>query len=113
MARQSSTTPLKKERPNNEQITALKDKYGKLLKINITEDDMLIILKEPGIKELEIATAASRKPGALPYDFNRSILATCTVYSDEGFLSDDKRVMSVFEHLDRFKVSKEAEVEEL
>lgn len=100
-------------RPDDAQIAEWKKKYGKLLRITITEDDKVLILREPGIRELELATSAARKPGAQPFDFNRSIVSSCKLFEDDGFFADDKRAMTAFGELDKFKVIKEAEVEEL
>lgn len=105
--------PANTNRPDEKQIAEWKKKYGKVMQITIPEDDKILILREPGIKELELAASAKQKPGALPFDFNRSILSSCKLYEDEGFFSDDKRAMTAFTHLDKFNVVKESKLEEL
>jgi len=113
MADTKKIQPANTKRPDEAQIAEWKKKYPKMLKIYIAEDDKMLILREPGMKEMELATSAARKAGALPFDFNRSIVSSCKLYEDDGFFADDKRAMTAFGELDRFKLTKEVTVEEL
>lgn len=97
-------------RPNADAIAALKEKYGKdSLTAIITDDDYMVIIRQPKAAELEDAIskfkelAAAKKAGGQKvrnYDLQRILLPTIKVYEDAGMLEDEDRMLYVLDKLD-------------
>lgn len=97
-------------RPGKEQIQAWKKEHGALHQITV--EDKIIILREPGVKDLERAMAADPK-GKKKFNFNRSIIENCTLYQDDGVMNTDAKVIAVFSELDALIPEVETSVKKL
>jgi hypothetical protein len=103
---------LKAGRPNKEQIQAWKVQHNVDTLHQITVEDKIVILRPPGIIDLERALASDPKKQK-PYNFNRSILSNCKLYADDGILEDKDTLMAVFAKLDEIVEIKDAEITKL
>lgn len=103
------------KRPKKAELDKWKKEFGKLYGIT-TEDDQMVILREPKLAELERAIkAVNAKPEKVqkPFDLQRAILPTIKLYEDPNMLEDEKNMMAVFTKMDEVVKFKEAEVTEL
>ncbi|MAB37736.1 MAG: hypothetical protein CL528_11320 [Aequorivita sp.] len=98
------------KRPDKAQIAEWKKKHGNLHKITV--DGKIIILREPGVKDLERAMSADPK-GKKKFNFNRSIIENCRLYEDTGAMDTDAKILAVYGQLDELLPEVEASVEKL
>lgn len=94
------------KRPDKAQIAAWKKEFPSIHQITV--DGKIIILREPGIKDLERALGADPK-GKKKFNFNRSIIENCTLYKDDDVMKTDRQILAVFAELD--EIIPEAETE--
>ena len=65
-------------------IEKLKQQHGEIHKLTV--EDKAIIVKKPGIKELDFAQTTA---GASPFDFNRCILNSCMLAGDVEIIENE------------------------
>ncbi|CAA0260485.1 hypothetical protein R8G64_13150 [Tenacibaculum maritimum] len=100
----------KTNRPTKEEIAAWKKEHGAIYQITV--EDKIIILREPKIKDLERAMSADPK-NKKKFNFNRSIIENCSLYSDPGAMDSDKKTLAVFAELDELIPEAEASTKKL
>lgn len=100
----------KNKRPGKAQISEWKKEHGALHQITV--GGKIIILREPGVKDLERAMAADPK-NKKKFNFNRSIIENCRLYEDEGAMDSDAKILAVYSQLDELIPEVEASVVKL
>lgn len=97
-------------RPTKTDIAAWKKEHGEVYQIEV--DDKILILRRPGIQDLERAMAADPKRKK-PFNFNRSIHNNCKLYEDPGFSSDDQVLLAAYAQFDEIIEMREAQLKKL
>lgn len=98
-------------RPSQSQIDAWKKEHGRVHSVTVKGQEL--IFRQPKMYDLEVALASRNAKNAKPYDFQKSIIANCKLYEDEGMLTNDEVLLSVVSHIDNIIQIADAEVKEL
>jgi len=97
-------------RPDKAQIAAWKKEFPAIHQITV--EGKIIILREPGVKDLERAMSADPK-NKKKFNFNRSIIENCKLYQDTGAMDTDAKILAVFAELDELIPEAEASTKKL
>jgi hypothetical protein len=101
-------TPI--NRPTKAQIDAWKKEHGDLYQLSV--DSKIMIMRKPGMRDLERAHASDPKKQK-PFNFHRSLIENCKLHADEGLLENDDNYFALCTKLDEIIEVKEAEVKKL
>lgn len=99
------------KRPTKADIAAWKKQYPEGIH-KVTVGEKYLILRQPGMVDLERAMAADPKKKK-PMNFNRSIVQNCKLYADPGIIEDDQSYLAVCSNIDEIIQVAEATVEKL
>lgn len=92
------------------QIAEWKRQYGELYQFSV--GGQILILRQPGMRDLERASAADPKKQK-PYNFHRSIIENCKLYETPGMLENERNLIAVCAKIDEIIEVADAEVKKL
>jgi hypothetical protein len=91
-----------------ESIAEWKAKYGDIFKITARNSGRSVVIRKPGLKELDAALVAGSNGGL---GFSKIIYNNCAIAKDEGITDDD--LMAIYTEIGRVITIPEADVEKL
>lgn len=98
--------------PTDQQITEWKKEHGKVHAFADSDDNVVVIMRTPKLKDIERANA-SDPTGKKSFNFNRSILENCSLWIKDGVKDDDGLLMGIFENFPALINIVEVKVKEL